>query len=574
MSLRVKINFLVTVLMLVFICSTTAIQLQDIKQQIQEEITAGTKVANQLLPYFLARAQLLSQGKDREEALKSFLKNLGRIRAHEVRMFNSIGDLIYDSPPSKYKAGRNAPSWFTNIVSPKTEPFIIPAQAVTVQVIPNPSRAILDAWDDLRELAVVGLFFFIFVNLLVFWMIGKALNPIKDIVFGLNKMRKGDFKTRLPTYNVTEFNSVTAGFNQMANAIEQGLKENRKLTLAIEQSTDALVIVDKTGTIIFSNRAAEKLFGYFDESFLGINVENLFPLHLRDEMEKKFLDVQNSIPVETYDTTRITRLGKIIEVSEKITPIIEPKFNRGLGVLLLMRDIKERRVAEETKRELEKNKELALLVQARLEEERKALAMELHDELGQYVTAIKSIAQSMTNRKNELDDKIYNNSKTIVSISGQIYDAVHNIIKGLRPISLDEFGLIDTLKEAVEDWKQIHENISFELNTEVVVLPKEVEISLFRVAQECVNNAVKHSGAKSISLEVKTSKTTGDLVLSVADDGKGITPERITQTDRFGLKGMRDRIQSLGGKFIVESPERGGTKVSSIVPGSKIKEVD
>ena len=182
MSLRVKINFLVTVLMLVFICSTTAIQLQDIKQQIQEEITAGTKVANQLLPYFLARAQLLSQGKDREEALKSFLKNLGRIRAHEVRMFNSIGDLIYDSPPSKYKAGRNAPSWFTNIVSPKTEPFIIPAQAVTVQVIPNPSRAILDAWDDLRELAVVGLFFFIFVNLLVFWMIGKALNPIKDIV--------------------------------------------------------------------------------------------------------------------------------------------------------------------------------------------------------------------------------------------------------------------------------------------------------------------------------------------------------------------------------------------------------
>ena len=574
MSLRVKINFLVTVLMLVFICSTTAIQLQDIKQQIQEEITAGTKVANQLLPYFLARAQLLSQGKDREEALKSFLKNLGRIRAHEVRMFNSIGDLIYDSPPSKYKAGRNAPSWFTNIVSPKTEPFIIPAQAVTVQVIPNPSRAILDAWDDLRELAVVGLFFFIFVNLLVFWMIGKALNPIKDIVFGLNKMRKGDFKTRLPTYNVTEFNSVTAGFNQMANAIEQGLKENRKLTLAIEQSTDALVIVDKTGTIIFSNPAAEKLFGYFDESFLGINVENLFPLHLRDEMEKKFLDVQNSIPVETYDTTRITRLGKIIEVSEKITPIIEPKFNRGLGVLLLMRDIKERRVAEETKRELEKNKELALLVQARLEEERKALAMELHDELGQYVTAIKSIAQSMTNRKNELDDKIYNNSKTIVSISGQIYDAVHNIIKGLRPISLDEFGLIDTLKEAVEDWKQIHENISFELNTEAVVLPKEVEISLFRVAQECVNNAVKHSGAKSISLEVKTSKTTGDLVLSVADDGKGITPERITQTDRFGLKGMRDRIQSLGGKFIVESPERGGTKVSSIVPGSKIKEVD
>ena len=185
-------------------------------------------------------------------------------------------------------------------------------------------------------------------------------------------MQKGDFQTRLPSYNVTEFSSVTAGFNQMANAIEQGLKENRKLALAIEQSTDALIIADKTGMIIFANPAAEKLFGYFDAAFLGIHVENLFPLHLHEEMERKFFDVQNSVPIENYDTTRITRFGKIIEVSEKITPIIEPVTNDVLGVLLVMRDIKERRVAEKTKRELEKNKELAVLVQSRLEEERKA----------------------------------------------------------------------------------------------------------------------------------------------------------------------------------------------------------
>ena len=74
-------------------------------------------------------------------------------------------------------------------------------------------------------------------------------------------MQKGDFQTRLPSYSVTEFNSVTAGFNQMANAIEQGLKENRKLALAIEQTTDALIIADKTGMIIFANPAAEKLLG-------------------------------------------------------------------------------------------------------------------------------------------------------------------------------------------------------------------------------------------------------------------------------------------------------------------------
>ena len=200
-------------------------------------------------------------------------------------------------------------------------------------------------------------------------------------------------------------------------------------------------------------------------------------------------------------------------------------------------DIKERRVAEKTKRELEKNKELAVLVQSRLEEERKALAMELHDELGQYVTAIKSIAQSMANRKDELDVKIYNNSKTIVSISGQIYDAVHNIIKGLRPISLEKFGFIETLEEAVEDWQKIHENIIFNLKTEPMALPREVQISLFRVVQECVNNAVKHSGAKNITITLELSNDSGDLALSVADDGMGISSEKINQTNRFGLRG-------------------------------------
>ena len=75
-------------------------------------------------------------------------------------------------------------------------------------------------------------------------------------------------------------------------------------------------------------------------------------------MERKFFDVQNSVPIENYDTTRITRFGKIIEVSEKITPIIEPVTNDVLGVLLVMRDIKERRVAEKTKRELENQTKL------------------------------------------------------------------------------------------------------------------------------------------------------------------------------------------------------------------------
>ena len=130
-------------------------------------------------------------------------------------------------------------------MSPKVISFVIPAQGLNVEVIPNPSRAILDAWDELRELVILGIVFFILVNLVVFRIIGRALHPIQDIVEGLNKMKKGDFQTRLPSYSITEFKSVTEGFNQMANAIELGLQENRKLTLAIEQSTASILITNK-----------------------------------------------------------------------------------------------------------------------------------------------------------------------------------------------------------------------------------------------------------------------------------------------------------------------------------------
>ena len=572
MSLRVKINLLMTLLMLVFIGSTAALQLEHIKRQIREEMTAGTKVTRQLLSNFLARAQLLTPSKDREKELERFLVNLGRIRAHEIKMINNSGDLLYNSPASKYKAGRNAPPWFTNLVSPKVIPFVIPTQGLNVEVIPNPSRAILDAWDELRELVILGIVFFIIVNLVVFWIIGRALHPVQDIVEGLNKMKKGDFQTRLPSYSITEFKSVTEGFNQMANAIELGLQENRKLTLAIEQSTASILITNKDGAISFWNPAAEKLLGYPKGSFEKITIFDLFPSHVQDDMKNNLDEILRSKPLEIQETVRKTKLGREIEVSEKITPIIEPTTDEVIGILFVIRDLTEQKLAEKTKRELEKNKELSLVVQSRLEEERKALAMELHDELGQYVTAIKSIAQSMANRKDEVDKKIYTNSLTIVSVASQIYDAVHNIIRGLRPISLENFGLIDTLIESVDDWNKIHEKIQFKLYTERLTLPREIEISLFRVIQECVNNAIKHSGAEKIEISIKHNERNNYLELSVKDDGVGISTERMNTADRFGLRGMRDRIQNLKGKFTVKPSETTGTTITANIPFKKTKD--
>ncbi len=551
--------------MLVFLGATALLNTQNIKNQIREEMTAGTKITVQLLTTFLSSAQFSSPVEDRQRVLINFLKDLGRVRAHEIIMINSLRDIIYTSPPSKYKAGRYAPNWFTKLVEPKIYTTTIPAQGLKVKIIPNPSRAILDAWDDVKELLLLAIVFFILINLIVFWIIGRALSPIKSLIQGLNLMTKGNLQTRLPDYSVAEFHAVTDGFNQMANALEMGTLENKRLALSIKQSSDALLITETNGLISFWNPAAEKLFGY---PFKNQNIRIICPKELLQEMNDDFKKILELKPIEAYETTRQTSLKKIIEVSEQVTPIIEPSTNEILGALFVIRDLTEKRSAEKAKKELEKNRELTTIVQKKLEEERKALAMELHDELGQYVTAIKSIAQSIANRSKNKDEKTFSSSTAIVSAAAQIYDAVHNIIQRLRPITLERFGLIETLKDTIDNWQKIHEQIHFNFESEKISLAKEVEISLFRISQECINNSIKHSKAKKINIKLTQKNKNMETLLIIQDDGVGISDDKLNSPNRFGIKGIRERVKNLGGSLKINTGKNKGTKIIASIPMS------
>ena len=191
--------------------------------------------------------------------------------------------------------------------------------------------------------------------------------------------------------------------------------------------------------------------------------------------------------------------------------------------------------------------------------------MELHDELGQYITAIKSIAQSIANRTKESDHKTHTSSNAIVSASGQIYDALHNIIKKLRPLALEKFGLSETLKEATEEWKKIH-SVKFSIQVESLALSDEAEISLFRVAQECVNNSIKHSTASEIEIILKNDFEKKLTILSVSDNGIGIAMNSLNNPDRFGIIGMRERMQILGGELEIITETNQGTKIIATLP--------
>jgi PAS domain S-box-containing protein len=184
----------------------------------------------------------------------------------------------------------------------------------------------------------------------------------------------------------------------MAQALEETHAENMRLALVAKQSTDAIMIHDLEGRVSFWNPAAERLFGYLPEQIVGHSATILTPPGLEAEVAGNLETIRERRVVDNVETQRLTRDGSLVDVALSAAPLVDPDSGEVLGEICRMRDITERKRALETERELEQNRRLTQLIQTRLEEERRSIARELHDELGQCVTAIKTIGTAIANR--------------------------------------------------------------------------------------------------------------------------------------------------------------------------------
>ena len=160
-------------------------------------------------------------------------------------------------------------------------------------------------------------------------------------------------------------------------------------------------------------------------------------------------------------------------------------------------------------------------------------------------------------------------AQTIVAAANHIYDGMHNIIRQLRPGSLDNLGLAETLKDAVNNLQKQQPNIhiSLQLAGKLDGLGESLNINIYRIVQESMNNAIKHAAAKNIEISLSTTYT-GALQLTIKDDGRGMNIHDVDQTNHFGLLGMRERVQSFGGSFNIDSePENKlGTAIYINIP--------
>jgi len=488
------------------------------------------------------------------------------VRAHEIRLYADDGTLMYTSPPPVYKAGRAAPAWFSRVVSPDLREEELKVEGGRIRVTPDASRAVLDAWDDMRNLIGLAVGFLLLVNAAVFWLLGRAPRPVAPILRGLSEMERGRLGTRLPAFSLREFDSISHTFNRMAQTLEESHAENMRLALVAKQSTDAIMVHDLEGNISFWNPAAERLFGYKPEQIVGRSATMLTPSGLEAEVAGNLQTIRARRVVDNVETRRLTRDGRVVDVALSAAPMIDPSSGEVIGEICSMRDITDRKRAQETEKQLEQNRQLTRVIQTHLEEERRSIARELHDELGQSVTAIKTIGAAIANRTQSGAPDIHRSAQTIVEVAGRIYDAVHGIIRQLRPSALDNLGLQEAVEDMVNTWRERHPEITCHLamTGELADLGETVNITAYRLIQECLTNVLRHADASRVEIELR--REAGAIRVSVADNGKGLAERHEADRARFGLMGIRERVQALRGEFELESLPGEGLKVSATIP--------
>jgi two-component system sensor histidine kinase UhpB len=236
-------------------------------------------------------------------------------------------------------------------------------------------------------------------------------------------------------------------------------------------------------------------------------------------------------------------------------------------------ELQARRIAEaRLSGVLAENRQLAQENLRIQEVERKHLARELHDEFGQYLNAIKLDAVAIGESRGSDAKFSTDAAMAIIRTVDHIHGAVSEMIARLRPVGLDELGLIAAIEHSVDHWRQRLPDTRFVLSVrgDFAGLGEPLNLTVYRLIQEGLTNIYKHANAQQaeIALERLTSGAGGmdEIHLTVADDGCGMQPG--LRNSRFGLHGMRERVEIVGGTFVLTSEPGRGLRFVARMPAN------
>ena len=203
-----------------------------------------------------------------------------------------------------------------------------------------------------------------------------------------------------------------------------------------------------------------------------------------------------------------------------------------------------------------------VVIEQRVDEERRLIAQELHDEFGQSVTAIRSLAQAIVGQSSQAP--MQEAARLISEEAARLYDAMHGLIPRLAPTALDTLSFSDALEGLVRDLQVRHPGVTLTLRQELAFNPGPgVALAAYRVVQEGLSNALRHANASRIDVDLRAAP--GSLTVTVTDDGVGV-PEDWSRPGHYGLRGLGERVGQLGGRLTLRNSERRGALLTAEIP--------
>lgn len=335
---------------------------------------------------------------------------------------------------------------------------------------------------------------------------------------------------------------------------------------------DAVVTTDARGAVTFLNPVAERMTGWTLAQAEGRPLAEVVRIVNEDSGEPVANPVEKVLASGTVvglanHSMLVARDGREIPIEDSAAPIVEG--GRVHGVVMVMSDVSARRQVERSSRE---SKTMRSLIDAQ-EAERHRIARDLHDHLGQRMTALRLQIGVLEDKCRELPE-ICEIADAIQKSARQIDRDIAFLSWELRPTELEQLGLENALSSYVREWSaqygiEAEFHASSSEPTRIVRLPERTETNLYRMVQEALNNTQKHAEASRVNVLLRYGRD--ELVLVVEDDGRGFEePIHITAAEApgggLGLVGMRERAEVLNGSFELDTEPGRGTTVIGRVP--------
>lgn len=445
MSLRTSLNLLITSLLLLVLLLGTLLLFKNARSQVQAEVESMSTVVGQLadpLRLFFSRPY------GRSERLRNGLGGLDHLRHIRVEFVDQAGRvLVSNLSHIQAKTQEKVPAWFMHAMTRNLTPLRVERDVMSegewvgkVIIEADPSYEVVEVWEDSMDLLKLVGVFFVAVNMLVYWAVGRALKPLGSVMHALTEIEKGHLDARLPLFELKELSGISDKFNGMAQTLQVSISNNHRLSQQL--------------------------------------------IYLQ-------------------------------------------------------------------------------------EEERKSLARDLHDELGQSLTAILADGHALLKMSEDEFPKGRPCAQAVVDVTKQVMVHLRSMLQRLRPDVLDGLGLRQALEELIAAWHERNEGVSCQsdITGDYADTTDKLRITVYRVVQESLTNITRHADAKRVSIKVVRHQGRSGPVsirIEINDDGKGFDVSR--REGGFGLSGMAERIEGIGGKLVIQSSRGGGTRITVSIP--------